>query len=78
MKTEKICTSCGTTGKPKTYTPGNIIVELFLWCLWIIPGVIYTLWRVTNRKKVCRCCGSEDMIPLESPKGHQILKELTV
>jgi len=73
MAKEMICAVCGTRGKPKRKTKGSIIIEIILWILIIIPGLIYSIWRHTSRYKACRTCGSADIIPLNSPRGTQLL-----
>jgi len=72
---EHICTQCGMPGKPAAITPGSCLVELALWIFFIIPGLIYSLWRLTSKKKVCAYCGSESMVPMASPAGQRLLKE---
>ncbi|MGD0813928.1 MAG: hypothetical protein ABSA83_10015 [Verrucomicrobiota bacterium] len=68
-----ICQQCLWIGRPKTYTKGSIILELFLWCMLVVPGIIYSIWRLTSRAKVCRVCGSEAIIPCRSPRGLQMV-----
>ena len=68
-----ICPSCGTQGS-RSETRGSIFIEIILWLCFIIPGLIYSLWRLTTRHKVCRACGSS-VIPLFSPRGQQMLRE---
>lgn len=72
-----ICSNCGTIGKPKTVTKGSIWIEIILWLFLIIPGIIYSIWRLTTRAKVCPSCGAEKMIPLDSPMGIRLRKELS-
>lgn len=67
MSNEMYCPQCGTTAVPKSYTPGSILVELFLWLCFLIPGLIYSLWRMVARRKVCRACGNAGIIPTNSP-----------
>jgi hypothetical protein len=70
-----ICSSCGYRGKPQTRTQGNILIEIILWFFFLIPGLIYSIWRMASRKKVCPKCNLETMIPLNSPIGQKMLKE---
>jgi hypothetical protein len=72
-----ICKQCGHIGRPVNETPGNFLLEIFLWCLMILPGLLYTLWRVTNKTKACPSCkASSSMIPLDSPVGKKLSAEL--
>jgi hypothetical protein len=70
-----ICPNCGTQGKPKTYTRGSILIEIVLWICFIIPGLIYSLWRLSSRQKVCATCKQPSMIPLNSPRAQEILSK---
>lgn len=68
---EMYCLNCGQRGYPKTFTKGSFIMELFLWLLFIIPGVIYSIWRLTTRHSGCPACQAPNMIPLDSPRAIQ-------
>lgn len=61
------CKTCGTVAKPSTETPGSILIELVLWCCFIVPGLVYSLWRHNKRHAACPKCGSADLIPADSP-----------
>jgi hypothetical protein len=43
-----ICQDCGAQGTPKSHTRGSILIELVLWLLFIIPGLLYSLWRLST------------------------------
>ncbi|WP_288126673.1 hypothetical protein [Thiomonas sp.] len=64
---EMFCTSCGSVGEPVTNTPGSFRLELFLWLMLLLPGLIYSVWRLTARRKVCATCSSATLIPVNSP-----------
>jgi|GEM_PF-972236 len=70
-----VCTQCGYIGRPKNAIKGNIAIELFLWLFFIIPGLIYSVWRSSSRHKVCPKCGNKNLIPLDSPKAQKMVKE---
>lgn len=63
------CKACGTQALPTTVTPGSILIEAVLWLCFLIPGVIYSLWRHNKRHEVCPKCGSDALIPHDSPIG---------
>ena len=67
-----VCTQCGTVGKPKTTTRGSILIEIVLWLACLLPGIIYTLWRLTTHGKACRKCGSPNLVPVNSPAGQNL------
>lgn len=69
----RLCNNCGFTGRRKTETRGSILIELVLWLCLIVPGLIYSIWRMTTRYSVCPKCDNRLMIPTNSPK----YKELT-
>ncbi len=71
-----ICRDCGTVGTPKTKTQGHLLIEIILWCCWLIPGLIYTIWRHTTRSKVCSECGSKDIVGRHTPVGQKIAADL--
>lgn len=68
------CTQCGSKfARPKTNTRGSFFIEIFLWLLLLIPGIIYSLWRLTTRYKSCPVCGSSQIIPTSSPAAQAAL-----
>ena len=65
MKKEYECKLCGHKGITKKLTKGSFIIELILWLLLILPGVIYSVWRLSTRENVCVNCGkSTHLIPI--------------
>lgn len=72
-----ICRTCGTIGQAKTVTKGNILIEVILWLCFLIPGLIYSVWRLTTRSNNgCYKCGALEMIPVNTPIGQSLFKEL--
>jgi hypothetical protein len=61
------CMTCGTDGEPKTETRGSIVIEIVLWLMFIVPGLIYSIWRLTTKRPVCRACGSATLVPYDAP-----------
>jgi len=70
-----LCMQCGTKAEPKTFTPGSISKELWLWLIFLLPGILYSIWRVAARYKGCPACQSKNMIPLASPIAQQFLAQ---
>jgi hypothetical protein len=60
------CKSCGSIGGTKRHMPGSVLIEFVLWCCFLIPGIIYTIWRHSESKQVCRTCASHEIIPKNS------------
>ncbi len=70
---EKYCPNCGTVAVPKRYTKGGFITEVILWLLFIVPGIIYSVWRLASRYHGCPQCGFRDVTPVESPVARAAL-----
>lgn len=70
---ETVCAQCETVGDSKVRMPGSFVVELALYLLWILPGVIYTVWRYTNTERACTACGAKTLLPVDSPAGQRII-----
>jgi hypothetical protein len=74
-KEDYICKDCGTVATPKKKIPGSALVELVLWLLFIIPGLIYTTWRVSTQYLICPTCKSKNVVPINSPIGKNLVSE---
>lgn len=57
------CPNCQYVGKPKTFTKGSILVEIVLWLCFIVPGLIYSLWRLSTRYDGCPNCKYVNVFP---------------
>lgn len=69
-----VCRNCGTRAKPKIVTRGSVWIELILWLAMIIPGVIYSIWRITTRDIACPECQRNTMIGAHTPIGRMIAR----
>lgn len=69
-----ICEACYSKveGK-KVYTPGSFGMELALWVLFILPGIIYSIWRLAGRYSGCPVCGHDRLVPADTPRGRALL-----
>lgn len=76
MSDEMVCKRCGHHGKPESKTRGSFWIEVVLWLCFIIPGLVYSLWRLTTRGTICPKCGSEDLLPIDSPLGKKLMQEV--
>jgi len=49
------CPNCGYTGKPGKigWDAGSVLITLILLICFILPGIIYALWRDGKANKVC-------------------------
>ena len=69
-----VCTVCRSSfGSPKTVTPGSPTVELLLYGLLFIPGLLYSSYRLANSRKVCPNCGASQFVGTDTPRGLAIL-----
>lgn len=66
-KKEMFCKTCESIGGTKRFMPGSILIEIILWFCFFMPGLIYSLWRHSAAKRVCKSCGSQEIIPKDSP-----------
>ena len=74
LRNSLYCTACGSVFKtPKTVTRGSIIIEIILWLCFLVPGLIYSIWRMTTRYKACPNCKSLTVIPADSPIAKKAL-----
>jgi len=72
---DSYCPTCGHVGKSKTLTKGSFIMEVIFWCLFIVPGIFYTVWRHASRQKVCSLCKNPAIIPADSPRAKKELAQ---
>lgn len=76
MAHELFCKSCGKIAKPRKLTKGSFLIELILWLCFLIPGIIYSIWRLTSRTFVCPYCESEDLIGKGSPVAKHMMENM--
>ena len=70
-----VCTTCGHHASPKAATRGSFLIELVLWLMFLVPGLIYSLWRLSTRQQQCAACGSTALVPPDTPAGRKLLRE---
>lgn len=63
----KHCMTCGTDATPSSAVKGSFLIEIILWACFIVPGLIYSVWRVSSRYQACPDCGSIAIVPNQSP-----------
>lgn len=72
---EYVCGNCGYYGWPTKVTRGSFAVEALLWLFFLVPGFIYTVWRLSTRQLACAVCLQPTMIPISSPRGWELMKQ---
>lgn len=75
-KQTKLCKDCLYEGVMVKHTPGYFLIELNLWLCFIVPGLIYTIWRVSSTHEVCPKCNGVNLIPIDSPLARQMSQKL--
>lgn len=68
-----VCSRCGHHGYTLGRTKGSAGVELLLWLCFILPGLIYSVWRLSSRRPVCTSCGSDSLVAPSSPIGQRLV-----
>jgi len=74
MSEDYICRKCFHIGPRELNKKGKLSIEIILWLLFIIPGLIYSIWRRKGRWFACQACGTHHIVPLSSPLGREALK----
>jgi hypothetical protein len=59
------CTNCKAYS-PYARTKGSGWIELVLYLCYLIPGVIYSIWRRSGNSKLCPTCKQATLISAES------------
>lgn len=54
------CRQCGYEGPAEPQSPGKTWVEGVFWIAFLVPGLIYSLWRLFGRRYLCPRCKAAD------------------
>lgn len=73
LSEEFICRMCRHIGPLELNKKGKLSIETILWVLFLIPGLVYSIWRRTGRWFACPDGGSYHLVPLRSPMGRDAL-----
>lgn len=71
-----VCKDCGAVGETATEVRGSRFIELLAWLCFLIPGLIYSIWRRSNQRELCATCGSDKVLPMDSPIGRQMAQSV--
>ncbi len=69
-----VCNNCGYLIEPVKVVRGNLATEIILWFFFLIPGLCYSVWRVGGKEMVCPKCNSSQLVPVDSPRGKELVK----
>lgn len=76
MRKEFICESCKHVGEVDGYDKrGNFWIETILWTIYMLPGIIYSIWRRTAKKR-CRNCHGRQLVAVDSKKGKKLMERI--
>ena len=73
-KSDYVCNECEYIGRGRPQ--GSMTMEIFLWVCFIVPGIFYSLWRISQPRNVCPECGHKNMIPIKTTKGKKMAQEI--
>lgn len=68
-----VCRDCGHLGQLAKTSKGSLLVEIVLWLCLLLPGLIYSAWRMSNRAYQCPTCSGWNLVPADSPKGLELV-----
>lgn len=69
----KFCPSCDSFTNGKKETRGHFALEVLLWLCVLLPGFIYSIWRLSSKHMICSQCGASNLIAFNSPKAKKEL-----
>ncbi len=70
-----ICPQCHYIGKAARKKRGSTKVEFGAWLLFPF-GLPYTLWRMLSKIPICRHCGNDLLIGVNSAVGQKLMAKL--
>ena len=70
-----ICGHCGEKVDAIKESKGSALEFMACLCFFVIPGLIYLIWMFSGRKLVCPKCKSYEVVRIDCPKGHKLMKE---
>ena len=73
MSGQFVSTTCGVVGKPRVRNRGSSAIEIILYLFLIVPGLLYSFWRMGRKDRHCRSCGAATVIPADSPMAQRYL-----
>jgi hypothetical protein len=50
------CAFCGEVDMPEVVRGGEVWIHAMGYLAWIVPGILYGMWRNRHRKLKCRKC----------------------
>ena len=75
-----VCMECCCQRDPIWVKRGWLIIEIVMWLLYVLPGVIYSIWRRVRKQQVCPNCLNPTMVLTTSSrvmKVRQLMNAVT-
>lgn len=69
----KFCTSCHYVGRGRY--PGSLWFYPFLYALYVIPGLLYYIYRSMAGQCICWKCKAKTLIPADAPRAVALQAE---
>lgn len=80
-----ICTNCGNQAKSVSKAKGSLWIEIMLWIasalggyyiasIFYPVGLIYSIYRLLTKAKVCSKCSASNLIPVNTPQGQKLVE----
>lgn len=69
-----VCQNCGHVDLPSRKQRGHTLITIILLFFWIIPGIIYYIWRSTDRSLRCDRCHSINVIPMDTEAARMYVR----
>ena len=69
-----VCMECGCQRDPINANRGLWVIEIFMWLLYILPGVIYSIWRRVRKQQVCPNCQYPSVVLTSSSRAMGMMR----
>jgi LSD1 subclass zinc finger protein len=68
-----VCLTCYSVVHAKRETKGPAWIGWVLLPFYLLPGILYFVWRSRSQRAVCPRCGSEALVPATSARAIEII-----
>ena len=72
MSGQYFCNACNNF-TPTALRKGSGWIELILYLFYIIPGIIYSVWRRSGEPTVCPICKAAALVPAATAKPRPVV-----
>ncbi|MDH5762415.1 MAG: hypothetical protein OEZ51_05490 [Nitrospinota bacterium] len=69
-----VCMECGCQRDPIDAKRGLLVIEIFMWLLYILPGVIYSIWRRVRKQQICPNCRNPSVVLTSSSRAMAMMR----